>query len=47
MTYPQRENPPPDFQTVDNLTVQKPQFLTVMKYDFQSSGRMIFTLKLI
>ena len=47
MTYPQRENPPPGFQTVDNLTVQKPQFLTVMKYENHSSGGLKFIPKLI
>ena len=47
MTYPQRENPPPDFQTVDNLTVQRVRKLTVMRYENHSFGRLKFIPKLI
>ena len=47
MTYPQRENPPPDFQTVDNLAVRRAPFLTVMKYENHSSGQLKFIPKLI
>ena len=47
MTYPQQENPSPDFQTADNLTFRKPPFLTVMRYENHSYGRLKFIPKLI
>ena len=44
---PQRKKPSLDFQTVDNLTAQRAQMLTVLKYENHSYGRLNFILKLI